>query len=1084
MAEEQQKAVEAQEKAIGVAQVLLGMIGCPSSAATSPTPAETFATTTTPMADDTVRLPMCLPLQQLRTMQAAKQKANMIVGTCQAQDPDGNGWVQKSVFLAAIEAAGVPLEDVDVHNVLEAMKQDDNSEFASTNVRYTIFGARFETFLQINTGSAVGRLWDSPVCKETTEEPVSTASAESPTTFASPTSTTTTTLTSSPEHPPALYAQKCDLTASEVSGGGSAIRLSFRANVGMLGVNVVECGDGLLRVGAVEPTSVVADFKEIRGGTIIRTVNFNLVRNLSVYQLWVNAGSGQVLTLQFDNVKSPEEAAWERKNCALWGITPEDLAQQTDFSDADVPRIALQEALQHIVAEHLSDGNLGVTKNSERSGNVDVTKNSARTQEELFADGASYSADIKGNFLGNFATPSLAALAVARYIGPEGCTNAAAASGASAGMPAASNTMYGLKAYREGMVENVAEMPTVAEMDSFAMESVDEEFQGDWKRMHMEMKTLVMKCEGCRRSICGGVCNGSTGKDPKKEVNRVKHGKYTGALSLRHSRWCTTFRRAAGGCTFRVEGTNLPCTQVEAYCGFGLCLKHWKYKCRATGKTVAEVSDEEAIAKNTLALPLALSIAMDSLKEKNRDTIPILLPYQLQQSPMSPMSRTASPSPGVRSPGFTKLLPKEGLCLHAAVEAKSGEGEGGDGDKKEAEEAAAVLGQFQATSVQQFQAEDAQGGVQIQGAHGHALFQEAQSPAFLPNERYVFCSPPLTQSTNTDARRYRPVWESMDHAMRKRCLMCEGCRVLVARGSKQRKGSKMVEHRAWCVAFRQHKCLVIPEKSANACNGFEGFCGLGFCVVHFLMGEKQVLDINRFAWDHKVDEDERRSVVASRGEVREVMADMLDVLETRALGCKDVDELIETRAVVEVVDKQLPMIEEKEVKEVRGGAMETSPDASPHVARAQSVTPDSETPSNKRMLEETKGEEGAKKKKVAAMAAEQKETEAPMLLAPSNKRVLEEKEGGAEKKKQKQKKKEDKVEGGEQLLEPARELLKCGSRAEVRWTDGMLCRVVVQEVKEGKEGSVYVVEGGEGKDAWYGTVPFKKILRVVVGGGK
>jgi len=101
-----------------------------------------------------------LPLQQLRTMQAAKQKANMIVRTCVAQDPDGNGWVQKSVFLAAIEAAGVPLEDVDVHNVLEAMKgglnkQGDNSEVARINVRYSGMVHRFETFLQRNTGSAV-----------------------------------------------------------------------------------------------------------------------------------------------------------------------------------------------------------------------------------------------------------------------------------------------------------------------------------------------------------------------------------------------------------------------------------------------------------------------------------------------------------------------------------------------------------------------------------------------------------------------------------------------------------------------------------------------------------------------------------------------------------------------------------------------------------------------------------------------------------------------------------------------------------------------------------------------------------------
>ena len=83
-----------------------------------------------------------LPIAQLRVMNTIKRHANGIIRTCVAQDPDGNGWVERGMFLDAICGAGVELGQEDERNVWEAMKggmnkQGDASEFAQKNVRYS-----------------------------------------------------------------------------------------------------------------------------------------------------------------------------------------------------------------------------------------------------------------------------------------------------------------------------------------------------------------------------------------------------------------------------------------------------------------------------------------------------------------------------------------------------------------------------------------------------------------------------------------------------------------------------------------------------------------------------------------------------------------------------------------------------------------------------------------------------------------------------------------------------------------------------------------------------------------------------------
>ena len=68
------------------------------------------------------------------------------------------------------------------------------------------------------------------------------------------------------------YAQRTDLESAEVEGGRG--RLTFKAGVGALGVNVKECDDGAIRVVGVEAGSVVKEFGEdVKAGTIVREVS-------------------------------------------------------------------------------------------------------------------------------------------------------------------------------------------------------------------------------------------------------------------------------------------------------------------------------------------------------------------------------------------------------------------------------------------------------------------------------------------------------------------------------------------------------------------------------------------------------------------------------------------------------------------------------------------------------------------------------------------------------------------------------------------------------------------------------------------
>ena len=100
--------------------------------------------------------PLANPLSLL-LLHFSPRLANAIVRSCVSQDPEGNGWVLKPVFLAAVEAAGVTLTAADAENALEAMKggrnrQGDSEEFAEKFVRYSGMVHRFDTFLQNNTG--------------------------------------------------------------------------------------------------------------------------------------------------------------------------------------------------------------------------------------------------------------------------------------------------------------------------------------------------------------------------------------------------------------------------------------------------------------------------------------------------------------------------------------------------------------------------------------------------------------------------------------------------------------------------------------------------------------------------------------------------------------------------------------------------------------------------------------------------------------------------------------------------------------------------------------------------------------------
>jgi len=143
--------------------------------------------------------------------------------------------------------------------------------------------------------------------------------------------------------------------------------------------------------------------------------------------------------------------------------------------------------------------------------------------------------------------------------------------------------------------------PTGSELDFVGRELVDADFKVEWANMDVGTKTLAMHCEGCKRSERGGSFYGKQNSHAKLKKGETKR-------SLRHTNWCGAFRKRAGVCCANLEHTNVQCTQLEAFCGSGLCLVHWKSKCKDSGKSASDVTEPENVE-----LPFALSIAMDGI---------------------------------------------------------------------------------------------------------------------------------------------------------------------------------------------------------------------------------------------------------------------------------------------------------------------------------------------------------------------------------------------------------------------------------------------------------------------------------------